>query len=322
MAYYFLKVFPDKPLPLQAEKIFVISKGASVQEIMRELVREQVLSKRQAQLFLWWIRWRQAQTQIQAGEYALSLPSTPRSLLAKWVKGEQIIRSVIFVEGITFAQVLEQLERSPFVQHTLQGKTSEEIMSLLGGSGSPEGLFFPDTYYFKAGIGDITLLRMAYRKMQTVLAQLWEGRENPLPLQSPYEALILASILEKETTFPEERAMMSGVFCRRLWKKIPLQADPTVYYGVPGTRELTRALLKQDTPYNTYVRKGLPPTPIALPSWSAIYAALHPLPGDTLYFVSRGDGTHHFSRTLEEHLEAIRKYRRDLPKKPGEVPHP
>jgi UPF0755 protein len=184
-------------------------------------------------------------------------------------------------------------------------------MAQLGLSGEhPEGRFFPDTYQFPAGTTDVAVLQHAYAEMQRHLEQAWQGRAAGLPLANPYEALILASIVEKETGSPGERTRIAGVFIRRLQKNMRLQTDPTVIYGLGADFDgnLRRRDLETDSPYNTYMRAGLPPTPIALPGAAALHAALHPAPGDELYFVSRGDGTHHFSANFDEHTAAVRNY--------------
>jgi UPF0755 protein len=241
------------------------------------------------------------------------MDTTPRALLEKMIKGQVVQYAIAFPEGGTFTQLLTILAAHPALQKTLPTKSPSEIMGLLGEPTLyPEGLFFPDTYYFTADMSDMDLLRRARKTMEDKLTQAWEKRDPNIRLNTPYEALILASIIEKETGHPEERFLVSGVFQRRLEKNMRLQADPTVIYGVRETfsHRLTREQLKQDTPYNTYMHKGLPPTPIALPSLKAIEAALHPASGAALYFVAKPDGTHYFSATLKEHNEAVAKYQR------------
>jgi UPF0755 protein len=193
----------------------------------------------------------------------------------------------------------------------LEGVSCDELMGRLGYPGQePEGRFFPDTYYFTKGTADIEILRRAHRAMAKILEEEWAGRAPGLPLSSPDDALILASIIEKEAAQPSERPRIAGVFERRLALGMRLQTDPTVIYGLGNAYDgdLTKADLSENTPYNTYLHAGLPPTPIALPSRASIHAAVHPAPGDSLYFVARGDGTHQFSATLEEHNAAVRHY--------------
>ena len=208
------------------------------------------------------------------------------------------------------------LAQQPFLVHTLDGVDDAELMQRLERPGQhPEGWFLPDTYHFPRGTRDIVVLRRALQAMERHLEQNWERRRPDLPLDSPYEALILASIVEKETGIPEERARIAGVFVRRLERGMRLQTDPTVIYGMGDAFDgnIRRRDLRTDTPYNTYTRGGLPPTPIALPSAEAVTAVMHPAAGEALYFVSRGDGSHVFSATLQEHNRAVRRYQLNRP---------
>ncbi len=261
---------------------------------------------------------------VQAGEYSVDPSLTPLALLAKFQRGEVIQYRFTIVEGWTVHELRLALARDPVLEQTLGGVPEDGLLAHLGvdmgvdgadGIASPEGLFLPETYQFTRGTRDVQVLRRAHDALRTTLDEAWKGRANELPLASPYEALILASIVEKETGLPEERAEVSGVFVRRLRIGMRLQTDPTVAYGVSPTfsGSLTRTHLEIDTPHNTYTRDGLPPTPIALPGRAAIQAALHPAPGDALYFVARGEGSGHvFSRTLQEHNRAVAEYRRRL----------
>ncbi len=236
---------------------------------------------------------------------------TALQLLQQMVDGEVIQHTLTLVEGWSFKQVMVALRAHHAIRATLQGLTAAEIMSRLGYAGQhPEGRFFPDTYHFPKATSDIEFLRRAYSAMAERLEQEWVAREPDLPLKSAYEALILASIIEKESAVSAERAEIAGVFIRRLNKGMRLQTDPTVIYGMGEAYDgnIRRRDLRHDTPYNTYTRKGLPPTPIAMPGGEAIHAALHPASAESLYFVARGDGTHYFSATLEEHNRAVRKY--------------
>ena len=219
--------------------------------------------------------------------------------------------ALTFVEGITFAEMRAQLESATELQITLKGLSNTDVLKKIGASESnPEGLFFPDTYRFSAGTTDLELLKKSYRMMQQKLAQAWEQRDPGLPYKVPYEALIMASIIEKETGRADERPLIGSVFTNRLKIPMRLQTDPTVIYGM-GQRfdgNIRRRDLTTDTPYNTYTRDGLPPTPIAMPGWGALLAAVKPAQSDKLYFVAKGDGSHYFSRSLDEHNRAVAKY--------------
>jgi len=215
------------------------------------------------------------------------------------------------VEGWTFPYVLEAVRRHGAIRETLAGLSPEVVMERIGEPGvHPEGRFLPETYLFPRGTTDVEVLRRAYRDMATLLAQAWQGREAQVRLKTPDEALVLASIIEKETGQPAERPRIAGVLLRRLQRGMPLQVDPTVIYGL-GDRfdgNLRRQDLARDTPYNTYLRPGLPPTPIAMPGRASIQAALHPEEGASLFYVARGDGSHVFSVSLEEHQRAVARY--------------
>ena len=215
------------------------------------------------------------------------------------------------VEGWTFQQLRQALSEHPKIAHTLGALSDAEIMARLGRPGEhPEGRFFPDTYHFPIGTSDEAFLRRALAAMDQRLNHVWSQRRSDLPFNDPYQALILASIIEKETRLPAERPTIAGVLARRLRKGMPLQTDPTVIYGLGQafSGNLRRQDLLADTPYNTYTRKGLPPTPIALPGEGALAAAVNPTSGDALYFVATGEGGHAFSATLEEHNRAVRRY--------------
>jgi UPF0755 protein len=255
---------------------------------------------------------------IKAGEYALAANTTPPVLLDQLVQGRVVQYPLTVVEGWTFRRMLKAICDHPKIECTLRGLDDPEIMARLGHPGEhPEGRFFPDTYHFPAGTTDIAFLKRAYAAMEQRLQGAWEHRDPNLSLQTPYEALIVASIIEKETAAPEERRDIAGVLLRRLRSGMLLQTDPTVIYGLGADfdGDIRRADLSRDTPYNTYTRRGLPPTPIALPSAESIAAAVNPAPGDTLYFVATGDGRHVFSKTLEEHNRAV--HRHQLKRQPG-----
>ena len=261
---------------------------------------------------------------VQAGEYSIAPDLTPVTLLEKLRRGEVIQYRFTIVEGWSVRDLRLALARNPVLAQTLGGVAEDELLPHLGveagvegvaNPASPEGLFLPETYLFTRGTSDAQLLRRAHAAQVTALDAAWKDRAADLPLASPYEALVLASIVEKETGVPEERVQVAGVFVRRLRLGMRLQTDPSVVYGLgPGfSGSLTRVHLDTDTPHNTYTRDGLPPTPIALPGRAAIEAALHPAPGDALYFVARADGAGHvFSRTLAEHNRAVAEYRRRM----------
>lgn len=248
---------------------------------------------------------------VHAGEYFLAPGTTPQSLLEKLRKGDVVLHQVTFVEGWTFRQVLAALEKTPSIRHELTGKSEAEQLALLGlPLTHPEGWFFPDTYSFSRNTSDVEILQKSYRKMENLLNREWEGRAANLPYKNAYEALIMASIIERETGHHSERDQIAGVFVRRLQQGMKLQTDPTVIYGMGDSYQgrITRKHLTAATPYNTYTIDGLPPTPISLPSAASIKAALHPAAGDALYFVAKGDGTSEFSATLDAHNQAVRRY--------------
>ena len=298
------------PLPVGPQGVVVeLPRGGSLRGLARRLETLGVL-ERPAYL-VWWGRWRGHAGRLQAGEYLIEPGTSAAAFLEQVVSGRVRMHRLTLVEGWTFAQALAAVEAHPALAHTLAGLSPEEVMARLGRPGEhPEGRFLPDTYRFPKGTTDLAFLERAYRAMEAFLREAWARRAPGLPYRDPYEALILASIVEKETALPEERPLVAGVLVRRLQRGMRLQADPTVIYGL-GPRfdgNLRRRDLLADGPYNTYRRKGLPPTPIALPGRAAIEAALHPAPGDALYYVARGDGSHVFSATLAEHQEAVRRY--------------
>ncbi len=248
---------------------------------------------------------------IKVGEYLVEQGTSAQGLLDLLVAGSVMQHTLTVIEGWTFKQMLGELATHDAIQHTLSELTDEQIMTRIGYPGvHPEGRFAPDTYHFPKGTTDIDFLKRAYQTQADRVMAAWANRAKGLPLKTPYEALILASIIEKETGNPKERARIAGVFTRRLLKGIRLQTDPTVIYGLGEQFDgnLRRRDLETDTPYNTYTRSGLPPTPIALPGGDALLAALHPMDGTSLYFVSRGNGSHYFSDTLAEHNRAVMTY--------------
>lgn len=250
-------------------------------------------------------------TKVHAGEYFLEQGVTPLSLLHKLNTGDVVLYQVTLVEGWTIKQAFDALAKNPDIDHQLQGKTPEQQRALLGLPVEHlEGWFFPDTYSFSRHTTDVEILQNAYRRMHGLLAEAWRKRSPDLPYKTPYEALIMASIIERETGHHSERNQIAGVFVRRLQQGIKLQTDPTVIYGM-GDRyrgKISRKDLTQHTAYNTYSISGLPPTPISLPGAASIQAAFNPAPGKALFFVAKGDGTSEFSNTLDEHNMAVRRY--------------
>ena len=246
---------------------------------------------------------------IKSGEYRFTFDQTPAEILDAMVSGKTVQYGLTVIEGKTFNDFWEQIQQHPKLEHTIQ--SIDDIKSTLGiTQDNLEGLFLPETYKFTAGTKDIDILRQSYNLLRKYLDKEWPNRSADSFVSSPYEALILASIVEKETGVVEERPKIAGVFVLRLKKRMRLQTDPTVIYGIGSKFDgnITRKHLETDTPYNTYTRYGLPPTPIALPSADAIHAVLHPTIDGDLYFVSKGDGTHYFSKTYEQHEDAVRKY--------------
>jgi len=293
----------------QQPTIFLIKSGSNIKSIAQDLSMQKIIDD--PWLFILLAKVKGVETRVRAGEYQIEAVITPEELLEKFIQGSSIQYSFTVIEGWSFHQMLAAIADDPVIEYTLEDKTDEEIMDLLGYPDQhPEGLFFPDTYRFPKGTSDVDFLRRAYQVMKKHLTREWNQRESGLPLQSSYDALILASIIEKETGAGFERPLISGVFIQRLKKKMRLQTDPTIIYGLGEDfdGDIRFRDLKKDTPYNTYLHAGLTPTPIALPGLEAIRAALHPAKTEALYFVSKGDGTHHFSATLEEHNAAVKRY--------------
>jgi UPF0755 protein len=250
---------------------------------------------------------------IKAGSYEINRGITTLELLKKLTRGDVKQTEIAFIEGWTFSQMRERLDAHPDVRHESRGLPDSEVMRLIGAQeGTAEGLFFPDTYLFAKQSSDIDVLSRAYRTMQRHLAREWEGRAGGLPYKNAYEALIMASIVEKETGRDQDRPLVAAVFANRLRLGMLLQTDPTVIYGVGEMFDgnLRKSDLLNDTPFNTYTRAGLPPTPIAMPGLASLRATLHPAPSQALYFVARGDGSSVFSQTLDEHNQAVNRYQR------------
>ena len=250
---------------------------------------------------------------IKVGEYLISNNSTVLDLIKQFIEGKVVLHQLTIIEGWTFSQVRSALSDNPVLTQTLNDLSDEEIMEKIGSKGlHPEGQFLPDTYSFSRQTTDLQYLQQAHQALQNTLATAWKNRDENLPIKTPYEALTLASIVEKETGAAHERPLIAGVFMTRLRKNMKLQTDPTVIYGM-GSRyqgNIKRKHLREDTPYNTYVHKGLTPTPISMPGAAAIEAVMHPKEEGYLYFVAKADGSgeHYFSKTLKEHNQAVRKY--------------
>jgi UPF0755 protein len=310
------------PMTVSARTTLLVQPGTSLTAVSRQLAANGWLSR------AWYLslagRWQGVATQIKAGEYAIEPGMTPLQLLDNLVQGKVIQYSLTIPEGLTFSQIMQLVETHPELRHTLPDSRPDTVMRAIGETGqSPEGRFYPDTYHFPRGTTDVQFLRRAYQTMAEVLAHEWQGRDTGLPYKKPYDALIMASIIEKETAIPAERGRIAGVFVRRLQRGMRLQTDPTVIYalGEHYDGNIHKRDLSLNSPYNTYLHAGLPPTPIAAPGRESISAALHPDPGNELYFVARGDGSHHFSSTLQEHNRAVAKYQLNGSNKPQATNH-
>ncbi len=305
------KSVADNPLPIDVPVRFQIKPGDSLNRVVQYLTDLKILKTA-----LWFKILAIVQGQsdsLKAGEYLAPAGITGRELLAIIVEGKVQQHTLQLVEGWTFKQVFSTVCSNPVIISTVCSQSIQSVMRALGFPGEhPEGRFFPDTYYLISGTTDVEFLDRALKKMNRVLEKKWTNRAANLPFSTPYKALILASIIEKETGRTSERSTIAGVFVRRLQKGMLLQTDPTVIYGM-GERfdgNIRFKDLHEDTAYNTYVHPGLPPTPIALPGTAAIHAALHPKDGKSLYFVANGNGGHVFSATLKQHNRAVNKYQR------------
>jgi UPF0755 protein len=299
------------PGPAAAASRIQVEQGTSVRAVLARLESQGVVHN--ARAVLWYLRLLAEHPSVQAGTYEIPARASPEQIITMFEEGRVLLEQLTVVEGSTFADFLDLLAHEPDVTHTLAGKTAAQVMAALGHPGeSPEGRFFPDTYRFAANTADTVILGLAYEKMSQALAAAWSARSPKLPFDSPSQALILASMVEKEAQLKSERTRIAGVFVSRLRKGMRLQSDPTVIYGLGAQYDgeiHTRDLLT-DTAYNTYTRAGLPPTPIALPGRESLMAAVQPDESGDLYFVASGlgDGAHHFSKTLEEHNSAVKAY--------------
>ncbi len=305
LAYY--AIFPLKLQPNSQE--ITIQPKSGLRSIANQLVKQGVLNE--PWRFILIAKLLNKQSYLQAGNYTLNKNVSPYQLLLSLNHGKTTQGSITFIEGRTFAQMHEKIIKNDAIKQTITGLSESEMMKLMGSDYRvAEGLFFPDTFYFDRNTADTVILKRSYDAMRSKLAKAWEGRDTNLPYKNSYQALIMASIIEKETGKVSERPMIAGVFINRLRIGMRLQTDPTVIYGM-GARydgNIRKKDLIADTPYNTYTRDGLPPTPIAMPGIAAIDAALHPEKTKALYFVGKGDGSHVFSNNLVEHNLAVVRY--------------
>lgn len=303
--------FVEQPLQLDTPFIYSVEPGSNLKAVSEDLQQQGLTDLPPIYLQLYG-RVTGLAPKIKAGEYRVEPETTLPQLLEQMVSGKVVMNALTIIEGMTARELIDAVHAHPKMIKTLETVTVDAVMKALGEPDKAgEGWFLPETYHFPSNTTDIDFLRRAYQQMQLELESAWENRDEGLPYETPYEALIMASIIEKETGIAEERPQIAGVFVRRLQKGMRLQTDPTVIYGMGDKFDgnLRRKDLRRDTPYNTYTRGGLPPTPICLPSIESIEAALHPADGDSLYFVATGQqGRHKFSATLREHNNAVRKY--------------
>lgn len=300
----------QRALPMNADRVdYLVEPGSSPHSVARTMNEAGIQVDRRA--FVALARVSDLDRQLKAGAYEAKKGDTPWELLQRMAQGDMTLTRLTLVEGWTYQQIRDVLRASPEVKQTLEGVSDKELLQRLGAEQAhPEGLFYPDTYVFTPGTTDYDILRRAHHAQMQQLEKLWAQREPDLPLANPYEALILASIVEKETGHSNDRGRVAGVFINRLRIKMPLQTDPTVIYGMGDAYQgrIRKRDLQTDTPWNTYTRGGLPPTPIASSGLASLHAALHPEKHKYLYFVSRGDGTSEFSETLRAHNRAVAKY--------------
>ena len=308
-AWRLVYAWADRPGPLANPVVVEIVPGTVFGELARDLELAGVVES--ATLFSVIARLEQASESVRAGEYRFLPASAPNTVLHKLLAGDVVVYRLQILEGWTVLDLLDAAGEAPALMATLDGTDIGELLVRLDlGEGWPEGQFFPDTYHYVKGATDAELLLRAYHKMRSVMQEEWDDRAPGLPYTDRADALAMASLVEKETGLPEDRARVAGVFVRRLERGMRLQTDPSVIYGLGRDfdGDLTRADLDRDGPYNTYTRSGLPPTPIALPGRAAIHAALHPAREKFMYFVARGDGSSEFSETLAEHLDAVQRF--------------
>ncbi len=302
--------FLSSPMNISDQGVTIeVKLGSNLTRVVAELTGNRIINK--PHYLLWYARWQAKADKIHSGEYHIIKNTTPKQFLEQLVEGKVIQYSLTIVEGWNFKQLIQEVIANSYLSHDLKDLNQDEVMTKLGYQQiHPEGRFLPDTYSFPKGMSDVAFLNRAYQAMQDYLKEKWPERDVGIPVKTAEEALILASIVEKETGLASERKEIAGVFSRRLVKRMRLQTDPTVIYGMGDKYKgnIRRKDLKADNPYNTYRIFGLPPTPIAMPGRDAIDAVMHPAEGNDLYFVSKGDGSHYFSATLKEHNEAVIKY--------------
>ena len=312
--YFSAKIYTQMhaELTLTEPETIIFTRGSSIRTLANQLIEKDLLENKYYLLI--WGKLNRQETRLQAGEYVITPGLSLARLLNNMVAGNVVQHDLVLIEGYTFRQILQTIWQNSRITKQLENLSDEEIMTALGHEGEhPEGRFYPDTYYISRGVTDIELLNRAYDEMARILQEEWQQRAENLPLKSSYEALILASIVEKESAIAEERPLIAGLFINRLRKKMRLQTDPTVIYGIENYDGNIRFRdLRKDTPYNTYTRHGLPPTPIALAGREAIHATLHPDKTNYLYFVAYGDGSgkHVFSTNLKDHEKAVDRYQR------------
>lgn len=307
MVWYAFTPLTLKQVPME----FDLKPGSNLSALSRQMLEAGVIHD--TWRFRLLVRALGKANKIKSGYYILNRSVTPIELLNKLTAGEVSLREVVFIEGWTFAQMRDLLDTQPLVRHDTKDMSEQEILHALGVPiHHAEGWFFPAKYYIDAGSSDVSILRRAYDTMQQHLQTAWAERDAGLPYTTPTEALIMASIIEKETGAVAERPLIAAVFINRLRKGMRLQTDPTVIYGLGALYDgnIHKRDLMADTPYNTYTRSGLPPTPIAMPGLASIMAALHPARSDALYFVAKGDGSHYFSNNLDEHNRAVARYQK------------
>lgn len=302
--------YATTPLQIKSSNQSIsIAAGSSLRSVATQLVNQGVLPD--VWRFVILARMFHKESTLQSGDYTLNKNITPHQLLFSLNNGKTTQASITFIEGQTFKQMRQKIKKNTAIKQTLTKLSDQQIMALLDAKTKhPEGLFFPDTYYFDRDSTDLIVLKRSYKMMEQKLAKAWQNRADNLPYSTPYQALIMASIVEKETGLASERSTIAGVFVNRLRIGMRLQTDPTVIYGI-GDRydgNIRKRDLLKDTPYNTYTRDGLPPTPIAMPGLDAIEAALHPAKTKALYFVGKGDGSHQFSTSLKAHNNAVYQY--------------
>lgn len=305
------QAFTARPIVVNKPLVIDVEKGSSFNRIISQI--DYQTSRIDPTWFKLLARQEGLTTKLKAGEYKLQVGLTPKDFLVLLSRGARLQHSITFPEGWTFKQLLQALAADTHLKHSLAELSTSDILQRIGSDYThPEGIFFPDTYRFEKNTTDLAILQRAYQKMQQVIEQQWQNKSAELPLATAYEALILASIVEKETGDPSERPVIAGVFIRRLKKGMRLQTDPTVIYGMGESYQgnIRRKDLRTLTAYNTYRIKGLPPTPIAMPGELAINAVLHPAQDDSLYFVAKGNGSHVFSATLTAHNRAVNTFQR------------